>query len=237
MPAYIALRFNLRITLVHRGLLLGTGPLVDPGFEGRLLIPLHNLTSEDCVLTGGEGLIWIEFTKLSANKAWSDENTDYSKDLETRKGIYENFRDDKKNLTPEKYLSQASPHSPIVSSIPYLLEQSTRLFKDSDQLLRRLERDLDTSLTKFKDDSKETLSRFEKYGTYGAIILVIALAAMAWPIAGLVNDSNNYATNLRKDLDATERKFDNQVITAEKNNERIKLLESEILAIKKRLPK
>lgn len=34
LPDYIALRFNLRIKHVHRGLLLGTGPLVDPGFAG-----------------------------------------------------------------------------------------------------------------------------------------------------------------------------------------------------------
>lgn len=31
LPHYIALRFNLRIKHVYRGLLLGTGPLVDPG--------------------------------------------------------------------------------------------------------------------------------------------------------------------------------------------------------------
>jgi len=67
IPDYIALRFNLRITHVHRGLLLGTGPLVDPGFVGRLLVPLHNLTANEYILTGGEGLITVEFTKLSQN--------------------------------------------------------------------------------------------------------------------------------------------------------------------------
>ena len=39
IPNYIALRFNLRVKHVHRGLLLGTGPLVDPGFHGNLMIP------------------------------------------------------------------------------------------------------------------------------------------------------------------------------------------------------
>jgi hypothetical protein len=34
LPDYIAIRFNLRIKHVHRGLLLGTGPLVDPSFGG-----------------------------------------------------------------------------------------------------------------------------------------------------------------------------------------------------------
>jgi deoxycytidine triphosphate deaminase len=45
LPLYIGARFNLRIKNVHRGLLVGTGPLVDPGFSGRLLVPLHNLTT------------------------------------------------------------------------------------------------------------------------------------------------------------------------------------------------
>lgn len=66
LPEYIALRFNLQIKHVHRGLLLGTGPIVDPAFWGKLCIPLHNLTSEDYYLGENEGLIWIEFTKTTS---------------------------------------------------------------------------------------------------------------------------------------------------------------------------
>lgn len=69
LPEYIALRFNLHITHVHRGLLLGTGPLVDPDFRGKLCIPLHNLTSQDYEIGLGEGLIWVEFTKTTSNVA------------------------------------------------------------------------------------------------------------------------------------------------------------------------
>lgn len=67
LPDYIAARFNLTISLVHQGLLLGTGPMVDPGYKGRLLIPLHNLTTRDVTLTGESGLIWVEFTKISTD--------------------------------------------------------------------------------------------------------------------------------------------------------------------------
>ena len=66
LPPFIAVRFNLQIRLVHRGLLLGTGPLVDPGFWGKLCIPLHNLTDEEYVIPRNEGLIWIEFTKTTS---------------------------------------------------------------------------------------------------------------------------------------------------------------------------
>lgn len=65
IPDFIALRFNLQIQHVHRGLLLGTGPLVDPGFWGKLCIPLHNLTNEDYFIPKDQGLIWVEFTKTS----------------------------------------------------------------------------------------------------------------------------------------------------------------------------
>lgn len=55
----------MQIKHVHRGLLLGTGPLVDPGYWGKLCIPLHNLTDEEYCIPADEGLIWIEFTKTT----------------------------------------------------------------------------------------------------------------------------------------------------------------------------
>ena len=70
LPEYIGARFNLRISDVHKGILLGTGPLIDPGFGGQILIPLHNLTDNDYVLRGGDGIIWVEFTKVSKNCYW-----------------------------------------------------------------------------------------------------------------------------------------------------------------------
>ena len=73
LPDYIALRFNLQIRHVHRGLLLGTGPLVDPGYWGKLCIPLHNLTDEDYYISRDDGLIWVEFTKTTkAHQETSD---------------------------------------------------------------------------------------------------------------------------------------------------------------------
>jgi deoxycytidine triphosphate deaminase len=70
LPAYIGARFNLLIRDVYRGLLVGTGPLVDPGFSGRLSIPIHNFTSREYFIRAGEGLVYFEFTKLS----WSNSN-------------------------------------------------------------------------------------------------------------------------------------------------------------------
>jgi deoxycytidine triphosphate deaminase len=57
LPDYIAIRFNLKVRHVYKGLLLGAGPLIDPGYVGKLNIPLHNLTAEDYDLGADEGLI------------------------------------------------------------------------------------------------------------------------------------------------------------------------------------
>jgi deoxycytidine triphosphate deaminase len=72
LPDYIAARFNLHIDLVHKGLLLGTGPVVDPGFIGQLVVPLHNLTRNTYVMRAGQDLIWAEFTKTSSLPQWEE---------------------------------------------------------------------------------------------------------------------------------------------------------------------
>ena len=73
MPDYIAARFNLRIVHVHRGLLLGTGPLLDPGFKGYPMIPVHNLTDNEYRVHVGEEFIGVEFTKIEiGNKGFNE---------------------------------------------------------------------------------------------------------------------------------------------------------------------
>jgi deoxycytidine triphosphate deaminase len=215
LPSYIALRFNLRITLVHRGLLLGTGPLVDPGFCGRLLIPLHNLTSEDCTLVGGAGFIWIEFTKLSGNKEWGSDCADRSGDPEVRKGTYKKFPSDKKGILPEKYLSQASPHAAIASSIPDALDEARRLSRASENLFRQIRR----------------------WGSLaaaiGALTIAVGMGTLLYQGYSLVSDANNYVNTLRKDMDVKERRFDQQAAETLQQRENLKKLEIEFDTIKR----
>ncbi len=129
VPSYIALRFNLKITHVYRGLLLGTGPLIDPGYTNKLSIPLHNLTTNDYTFVGGQPLIWMEFTKLSpqpksqaANALGFERFTDFV-----------SFPDAKNKLDDvEDYLRKADPHRSIRSSIPEAIKdakQVKQLFK------------------------------------------------------------------------------------------------------------
>jgi deoxycytidine triphosphate deaminase len=112
LPEYIALRFNLRIKHVHRGLLLGTGPLVDPGFNGDLLIPLHNLTATKYVID--DGVIWIEFTKTTHN----------SKEWPSAGSVFYSIERYKTDVPFERYFERANRNNPIQSSIPAAITET-----------------------------------------------------------------------------------------------------------------
>jgi len=138
LPLYIAVRFNLKITHVHRGLLLGTGPLVDPGFRGRLFVPLHNLTSSDYWIDTKEGLIWAEFTRTSF---------DLEKDKAIRKALSNNFKGlenktefptRKKELKPNEYLRKANGREPIRSSIPVGIKKSQNAAESAKKQVQQL---------------------------------------------------------------------------------------------------
>ena len=96
LPDYLAMRFNLKIDLVHKGILLGTGPLVDPGFSGHLLVPLHNLTTNDYYFKRGGRFVWVEFTKISSNSKWSMARAD-----KVRSGLYREFPSTKRTYPPK----------------------------------------------------------------------------------------------------------------------------------------
>jgi deoxycytidine triphosphate deaminase len=117
LPDYIAIRFNLRITNIYRGILLGTGPLVDPGFVGRLSVPLHNLTLNDYELMGGDGLIWMEFTKVSPiNDA---EHAPLPSTVKRQGKFYSFPRSGGRELNVVDYLHKAEPGGRAIrSSIP-----------------------------------------------------------------------------------------------------------------------
>ncbi len=114
-------------------LLLGTGPLVDPGFHGNLLIPLHNLTSDEYVIRGDEGLIWIEFTKTSHDATHAP----------VRDAPIESFykTDARKYDQPaEYYFDRASKNRPIRSSIPLVVADATKLARSASTAAKRAER-------------------------------------------------------------------------------------------------
>ena len=180
LPNYIAIRFNLRINLVHKGLLLGTGPLVDPGFTGQLLIPLHNLTSEDYELTGGEGLIWVEFTKVSNSIpiAYGEPKNDL--------GFQPAFPSDKRNNEAQYYFNESSNRKkPAVSSIPGEVKEAKN----------------------HADRAAAANKKIKNWGGLALLALVVSLFALTINIFNLISAANN---NVSTSRDAIAKDLENQ---------------------------
>lgn len=186
LPDYIALRFNLKITHVHRGLLLGTGPLVDPGFAGRLLIPLHNLTSEDYVLIGGNGLIWAEFTKLSPHLHWNA----HARQAAPK---YVHYPERKQQLTAQQYFNNVSQGDPARSSIPV----EVRIARETAEEAKKI---------------AEESMRQRKLFTLAGIAAVVGIIWSTWTIISQANknvaDASITISASRKAIDVLRIKVD-----------------------------
>jgi deoxycytidine triphosphate deaminase len=160
LPNYIAVRFNLRIKHVHRGLLLGTGPLIDPGFKEKILIPLHNLTDTDYYIKLSEGLIWVEFTKTYPTPAHA---------LYSEFGTPELPSHTQKTL--RQFLVAANSGVPIRSSIPKAVVDAQTAAQSADERVKKLEQQI----------------RAVSIGAL--IVLVLTLAGLLAPVVSLVQDT------------------------------------------------
>jgi deoxycytidine triphosphate deaminase len=63
LPHYIVARFDLAIEFIYQGLLLGTGPQVDAGFQGALSCPLHNISNGSLHIRLGGAFAKMDFVK------------------------------------------------------------------------------------------------------------------------------------------------------------------------------
>lgn len=63
-PHYVG-RFGLRSKFARKGLIATTGPQIDPGYHGRLIIGMTNLSPKPVTLSYGDDLLSVEFHRLS----------------------------------------------------------------------------------------------------------------------------------------------------------------------------
>jgi hypothetical protein len=162
VPEYLALRFNLSVSNAYKGLLLGTGPIVDPGFVGKLYIPLHNLTANEYKIKKGADLILIEFTKQSKNDKWKGATiptdvpllTIQTKEIRPCRTFKEYIakaltgKDDFRNKQDTNYVS---------SSIPEAIKKSAEQ----------------------ASEAKKTVDRMEKNAKFRSFVAVIGVAVAA----------------------------------------------------------
>ncbi|MGR9503661.1 hypothetical protein [Rhizobium leguminosarum] len=182
LPDYIALRFNLTIRHVHRGLLLGTGPLVDPGFWGKLCIPLHNLTDQDYEIPADEGLIWVEFTKTTSTpkagrKPVPSETA--SNVSSPNPGVWDITTFIEKAA---RQFKSGKPSIAIRSSIPLIALQNSKNAEEAAREAKKAKDDAAES-KRSSHDAKAALelikAKVESYGLIG-VLLSLATAFGIW---------------------------------------------------------
>ncbi len=62
-PQHVA-RFGLRSKFARKGIIATTGPQIDPGFSGRLIVGVTNLTPKDVTFSYGDDFLTVEFHRL-----------------------------------------------------------------------------------------------------------------------------------------------------------------------------
>jgi dCTP deaminase len=67
-PQYVA-RFGLRSKYARKGVIATTGPQIDPGFKGRLILGLTNLTPRPISIPYKDDFITVEFHRLETPTA------------------------------------------------------------------------------------------------------------------------------------------------------------------------
>lgn len=213
LPDYLALRFNLSITFVHRGLLLGTGPLVDPGFCGRLFIPLHNLTSRPYELSYGDGLIWAEFTKLSPHPRWSDRS---GCEPILRVGKYVEFPTSKRFLEPSDYIDKATKGNSVVSSIPHAMKETERLAREAEGSANA---------------AKNRVNLLTSFGAIGLVALGVAVWSFGGQLYEVYQASLGFVESSRTATDQKVQELQKEIAQLKSRVEGLEAKASKVVAV------
>ena len=206
LPNFIAVRFNLHIRHVHRGLLLGTGPLVDPGYWGKLCIPLHNLTDENYPIRRDKGLIWVEFTKIS------------NKPYKGREPSGTGFWDIYKFIERATKQYGTSPVS-IRSSIPVAVQETRQLAYAA----RNFSKDARKSSNNAEAEVKNLRSKVYKFGVTGFLGVAISLGVIAYTAYNNIQSAYHFVeSSLGSKLESNEDSIKNLRLRVEKMEEHIR---------------
>lgn len=182
VPEYMVLRFNLSVSNAYKGLLLGTGPIIDPGFDGNLFIPLHNLTANEYIIKKGAPLIRVEFTKLSCHPVWSNKKDGGLIPITKETPPYTFFSKSIQDalLDPDKkqFYTKGDVVS-VRSSIPDAIANSAKKAEDAQMSANQAEQLV-----------KSAQKTMRNWSIIGVISVVIAVAGILLTSYSLIQDSN-----------------------------------------------
>ncbi len=247
IPEYLALRFNLKIQHIYKGLLLGTGPLVDPGFNGKLFIPLHNLTSNTYRFKYGDTLITMEFTKLSGNVQW-DNLTNAAEHSETyKREVIPESRD------VQEYIDKALANDrldSVVSSIPNALydskiqvEEAKKQVLDSADKVSQAQKEAEkireqarTEIEKVRDNTQKDTESIRKWTAATSIASVVSIATLIVSSFGIAlntyNKANEKYDEIKRQYTDMQTFYESSIDDLNKKIEQLQLELSELIGDK-----
>ena len=201
IPDYLALRFNLKISHIYKGLLLGTGPLVDPGFVGRLSIPLHNLTANSYKFSYGDGMIQLEFTKLSMADEFTAPKLLYGKKYVIKKPV--NYICN--NIPPQrdvedyiykavsKAITNGNGDSIVKSAIPETIndikKESKKLTQETKDAIRDAKESQRAFETSIKEEN-EKATNLNKISIFAVAAMIITIITLSFNTLKTLEDAN-----------------------------------------------
>ncbi len=183
IPFYMIGRHNLKIRYVYKGLLLGTGPQVDPGYVGNLIIPLHNFTREDVLVHIEKSFVSIDFVKTTSFFQ-KDESIPNTKDelyfkYDKRKCLIERDKVEKRKGLAN-YLEGSLPRSQMGKfeyDFDRLKQETTRellQFQETARDVKKEQIKFQTDLTR-KWERSRVWKGFELVAVIGALGLILNL--------------------------------------------------------------
>jgi deoxycytidine triphosphate deaminase len=217
IPAYIVSRFNLKVKNAYKGLLLGTGPIIDPGYTGNLFIPLHNLTSNEYCIKNNAALIDVEFTKLSSNDTWrrnddNFKNTISYKNFESVPYIPKYFTSRRDTEKYDKYIEES-----LVGDQNFTKKEMTTLYINSS---------LQEEINRFNSIQKSTNKKIKELEQYRNF-LTITICAVIFAAVTLFASTCWYFRNARE-IPETRKKLEEQQIIIEQQKSYLDVLENRI---------
>lgn len=195
LPKDIIARFNLKSKWVHQGLLLGTGPIVDPQLHAHLLIPVHNFSSDLVTMKYGEEFISVEFTKTL--------NPD--SELRLKDDGLTKYRENKKwNFNFQKYRENIA-NKRVESSVQSQFQKNNEQIELSTKTISEVKKENEIAIDRIKRENDETLEKFKRFNTislFSAAIGVIVLVVTTWSLIDSAYDKAEQAYNLVKQYES-----------------------------------
>jgi deoxycytidine triphosphate deaminase len=177
LPHYIAARFGLTVGTLYHGALLGAGPQVDPGYQGALSCPLHNISNRQVAVERGDSIARVDFIKTTFGDRRIAKRVRRIRDEEELYRMADGadwaplFNRDRRWRQP--IFGYAAAREKVESSVAGLAD--------------RLE-DMNSRVT----SGEATVRRFSQFGSFAALAVAVGVIAC---IVGLIQLGTRYVDN------------------------------------------